>query len=398
MSNDLSGKRVLVIGGTGFVGSRLVERLIEANASVRVLVRNFSTAVRITRFPIEMMRGDVTDAEAVAAAVTGCDIVFHCAYGNSGDNREQRLVTVQGTENVLAAALRAKVERVVYLSTLSVYGLWPDDDLDETAPRRYSGGGYADSKLDAEKIAQKYAKERGLPLVILQPTIIYGPFGPFWTVDVLARLKRGPVMLINDGEGLCNVVYIDDVVSALLLAAVQREALGETFLISGEQPITWREFYEGYGRMLKTARTISVSPSEANQLFAQHRRNKRVFKQLETIIREEPPVRSRLLETPEVMLLLRSTRALLPNPLWQALKRRLKGGTGDEDWPQLVEAGQGPATPEVIHPLDVKLNSAKVRVRIDKAKKLLGYQPAYDFERGLRLTEQWAKWANLLDN
>lgn len=398
MEHNLSGVRALVIGGTGFVGSRLVERLVEEGARVRVMVRNFGSAARIARFSVEMVSGDVTAPEAVASAIEGCDIVFHCAYGNVGDGHAQRRVTVGGTENVMAAALNAKVRRVIYLSTLSVYGVPPDGDLDEKAPRRRSGGHYADTKLDAENVAQRYGRERGLPLVILQPTIIYGPFGPLWTTEVLARLKRGGVTLIDGGAGLCNVVYIDDVVAAMLLAATKREAEGETFLISGQQPVTWREFYEGYARMLKgTAATVSLSASEAVRHYKRQRRNGRVFRQIENILREDESLRSRLLAAPEMRMLFRTTRSLMPSAVWGALKRRVKGGNGHAEWPQIT-TGPGRAAPEVVAPLDVRLQSSKVHVRIDKAKRLLGYQPAYDFESGLRATEQWARWANLLDD
>jgi len=81
----LRGKQVLVTGGTGFIGGRLVEKLVlECDAKVRVLVRNFAHSASIARFPLEIIQGDVTDTEAVRRAADGCDVIFHCAYGNSG--------------------------------------------------------------------------------------------------------------------------------------------------------------------------------------------------------------------------------------------------------------------------------------------------------------------------
>ncbi|MEJ7576971.1 MAG: NAD-dependent epimerase/dehydratase family protein [Pyrinomonadaceae bacterium] len=397
MQISFPAKRVLVVGGTGFVGSRLVERLMmETKAEVRVLVRNYGNAVRIARFPIEMVRGSITEPADVERAAEGCDVIFHCAYGNTGGGDEQRKVTVDGTANVMAAAQKASAERVVYLSTVSVYGRAPDGDLDESATRRYSGGGYADTKLDAEKIAMNYAK-RGLPVVTLQPTIIYGPFGPLWTIGILERLKAGGITVIEGGAGLCNIVYVDDVVNAMLLAATKPEAAGEDFLISGEQPVTWREFYEAFEKMLGlSSRIVSLTTDEAKAHYRQKQSEKRIFKQLQSILREDEALRDRIITTPEAMKLLRTTRPLLPKGAWRALKRRLKGDEENSLWP-LVSEADGKATPEAIHPLDVELSKARTRVRIDKAKRLLGYQPVYDFDSGMRSTEEWARWANLLN-
>ena len=136
----LNASTVLVTGATGFIGGRLVERLIlEEGARVRVLLRDFAHAPRVARFPVEMIGGSVTDLDAVDRAAAGCDVIVHCAFGNSGTPEEKRAATIAGTEAVAEAARRAGVKRLVHLSTISVYGLPGDGDLDETAPRRFCG-------------------------------------------------------------------------------------------------------------------------------------------------------------------------------------------------------------------------------------------------------------------
>ena len=240
----LSGKRILVTGGTGFIGSRLIERLVlEENAEARVLVHHPAHAARVARLPVAIVQGDVLDAADLERAAEGCEMIFHCAYGTSPDETLQRRVNVEGTRNVFDAALGAKVKRVVHFSTLMVYGVTADGDLDETAPRRYFGNAYSDSKLDAEKLAFDYIRRHHLAVVILQPTAVYGPFALQWTQNVLEKMKTGRMILVDGGEGLRNAVYIDDLVSAALLAAVKEQAVGEAFLISGEAPVTWIEFY-----------------------------------------------------------------------------------------------------------------------------------------------------------
>lgn len=395
---DLSGMRVLVTGGTGFIGGRLVERLIlECQANVRVLVRNLGRAPRIARFPIEMIRGDVTNPADVERAMVGSEIVFHCAYGNRGSEEQRRLVNVTGTRNVLEAALHHGVKRVVHLSSLVVYGITADGDLDETAPRCYSGLLYPDSKLDAENLALGYVKRHALPVVVLQPTVVYGPFALGWTTAVLQALKTERIILVNGGDGLCNAVYIDDLVSAMLLAGVNEAAIGEAFLVSGEGPVTWRDFYGSFERMLGVSGTVSLTAAEALSHGRRQKPNSILAEAL-SILRQEPHIRQRILRTPEAIASLKIARSLLPGQIRRSLGRRI-GLKGGPDQPEGVTGKASQQAELPIHPLEphqVQYFKAKTRVRIDKAKRVLGYRPAFDLEAGMTLTEQWARWANLL--
>ncbi len=202
----LQGRTVLVTGATGFIGGRLVEHLIRTEgARVRALVRNFANASRLARFAVDMAPGDLLSADAVERAVAGCDVVFHCAYGNDGDEATRKQVTVDGTAMVLEAARRQNVRRFVHTSTFSVYGDSPSGDLTEESPRKYTGATYGDSKIDAEKLALAYC-EKGLSVAVVQPTIVYGPFGSTWTAKPIEELSTGRVILINGGAGTCNAV------------------------------------------------------------------------------------------------------------------------------------------------------------------------------------------------
>jgi len=245
ITSALSESRILITGGTGFIGGRLVERLVqESGARVRVLLRNFARAPYIARFDVDMVQADLTDPGEVEQAMDGCDVVLHCACQTDGSEAAQRAVNVDGTRNILEAAQRHDVQRVVHVSTINVYGPPKDGDLDETAPRSYSGDVYSDSKVDAEKLVLDHADR--IPVSVVQPTMVYGPSGPAWTTRILNDLKNGRVILVNGGDGLCNPVYVDDMVSGIMRAAVLDGAVGEAFLISGERPVTWRECHGAY--------------------------------------------------------------------------------------------------------------------------------------------------------
>ncbi len=326
-----------------------MERLASEQASVRALLREFAGGVRIARHPVELARADVTDLRAVCEAATGCDVIIHCAYGTHGDAAERRAVTVDGTRNVLEAAVRAGARRVVHLSTVMVYGVPSAPVLRETLPRRATGDAYGDAKLEAEELAFQYHRERGLPVSIVQPTAVYGPFGLAWTQRVLEQLRSGLMPLIDGGAGVCNAVYIDDVAEAAILAAEREEAVGEAFLISGE-PITYRDFYERFAQMLGGQRTV---PMSADEVIERWRRKER-WKQL------------------------------VPRRILHGLAARL---------PDRARASDPVHLPD---PVSVMLQAQFARASTEKARQLLGWEPSFDFETGAHLTEQWARWANLV--
>lgn len=391
----LTGQRVLVTGATGFLGTRLCERLtLDVGAYVTGLVRSYAKCARLARLPVTLAKGDVRDREAVRRAVAECDVVLHCAYGSSGTKTERRETTVEGTRHVLDAAHEAGA-RVVHVSTVAVYGQAAPRELDESAPRVPSGSSYGETKLLAENLALAFAADGRAAVTVAQPTVIYGPHAPVWTEAVLAKMRSGRVVLLEGEEGLCNAVYVDDVVDGLLRAATRDEALGEAILLSGPEPVTWRRFYQAYESMLGGRRTISLSVDAAREL-ARPRPRSWALMELMQVLRDAPEVRRRLADTREGRLAARLVR-----PLRDQLRRRgtKEANTRKREWRPQREAWEQGSKQLPIHPLspfEIDFYRQAMRVQTGKASSLLGYRPAFSLDHGMRLTEQWARWSNLL--
>ena len=180
----LHGDSVLVTGAGGFVGGWVCEALhLSRWAQVRAGIGRWTSAVRIARFPLEIVPCDVLDPNALARALDGIHAVVHCARG------ADPWVTVEGTRLLLQAAQAAGVRRVVYLSSVAVYGE-AAGMVDETTPALGEPTAYARSKLEAEALCHR-AAAAGLEVVILRPTLIYGPFGETWTIAYATRLASG---------------------------------------------------------------------------------------------------------------------------------------------------------------------------------------------------------------
>lgn len=257
--------RTLVTGAGGFIGGRLVEALLQVEDRTPVAgLRRWSTAARIGRHPLDPVQCDIMRPDQLADVMAGVDDVIHGAVGN-------RTVTVEGTRNVLQAALDAGVRKVVHLSTVDVYGR-ATGRIDEEYGFRETGREYGDSKIEAERVCAEFV-DRGLDVVILRPTIVYGPFSDLWTVEPAQRLATGSWLLPREAcGGTCNLVHVDDLVRASLLALDAEGCAGRAYNVNGPDRPTWQDYVEALNAALdlppldppapasSKARTTAIEP------------------------------------------------------------------------------------------------------------------------------------------
>jgi nucleoside-diphosphate-sugar epimerase/predicted dehydrogenase len=261
--------RVAVTGATGFIGSHVVDRLLREDAtSVVALVHTLGKQARLShadRTRLDVVRADLLgDPTALMKAFSGCDVVVHAAYGNTGESVLRWAVTVDGTAAVLAAADKAAIRRLVHVSSLSVYDatavtmIDEDSPLLETDPRDLS---YGPQKLAAERLVFNSTDDR-MEVVCVQPTVVYGPWGPLWTVRPLRRLTEDNTALPSGASGCCDVVHVHDVADAIAFLTSAPGASGRRFLVSGPRSTTWGQFYDYYRGMLPLPR-LSLPDSAA---------------------------------------------------------------------------------------------------------------------------------------
>jgi nucleoside-diphosphate-sugar epimerase len=249
--------RALVTGATGFVGARMVERLLRRHVPVRALVRQRLARTQ-TVAGLERVHGDVTRPASLPSAIAGCDVVFHCAWGGESLD-DARRINVEGTRHVVEAAAAAGVRRVVHLSTMAVHGDALPAELTEDFPVVTRGDAYGVSKAEGEKVALALGRERGVEVVALRPTLVYGPAAPYWVVGYFERVKREELALVDGGRGLANLLFVEDLVDAMLAAAEAPGAAGAACLVSGPHPVTWAEYVGHFARMCHKPMPPSVS-------------------------------------------------------------------------------------------------------------------------------------------
>lgn len=356
--------RVAITGASGFVGNRVVEKFYLAGLhDVVPLVHRYSSLTLPARFAIPSKVCDHFEVEPLTRAVEGCEAVVHAAFGSPLSKMSKA---------IYKACDNAGVKRLVVLGSASVYNQNPAPGTTEESPLpAQPATRYNANKIASDRIFRRLRANGKTEIVFLMPGIIFGPRSQ-WIATLANQIMRGQAFLIREGVGVCNSVYVDNVVEAIRLALVKDRIDGEAFFVSDAETVTWRDFY---GPVLAAfGKTFSDVLCMEPQVFHSSAIGRARVWALETA---ETPFAQRI-------------KPLVPF----TLKRIYKGVLS---W----SANEGPAGNSALlqaEPVKVAedmnlLQQCEYKLPNDKAARLLEYRPPVSFEEGMKKSVQWLKFA-----
>ncbi len=322
----------LITGGTGFVGSHVAEQAARRGHRVRCLARASADTTFLKSVGAEVVPGDLSDPAGLNDALAGVDVVVHSAakVGDWGHVDEYRKVNVEGLRHLLDAVAGKPLTRFVHLSSLGVYDARHHYGTDETEPLPDNHiDGYTQSKVEAETLAMKYHREKGIPVTILRPGFIYGPRDRNVLPKLVDQLREGWIIYIAQGKYALNTTYVGNLVDAVFLAAEKPEAVGEIFNITDGEFVPKRRFFESIADGLGLPRPKRNIPLFLGRFLANWR---------ESVFR----------------------RKNKPHP------------------PRITQA-------------KLKFAGLNLDFGIGKARTVLGYSPATSFEEGMKAALEWYK-------
>jgi nucleoside-diphosphate-sugar epimerase len=327
MDTDIfTPKTIFITGATGLVGGHAAETAAQKGHRVRALVRASSDTRWLDRWGIEKIVGDLEDQRSLRKGVEGAEWVFNCAakVGDWGTLAEFRRLNVDALKLLLDAAVEAKIERLVHVSSLGVYEGRDHHGTDETVPPAANSlDAYTRSKTEAEALVLRYHTEHGLPAAIVRPGFIYGERDRTVLPKLLSNLRRGTFAYFGSGQQTLNCIYVKNLVHGIFLAAANPAAIGEVFNLTDGETVTKVQFV------------------------------------------------SRVAE----LAGLRPPRRHIPLKLAKVLATVVEGGA----------RLRGAKNPPLINKARFKFLGLHLDYSIEKARRVLGYQPPYSFERAIEL-------------
>jgi nucleoside-diphosphate-sugar epimerase len=254
----------LVTGASGFLGGRLAQALVSRGEQVTVLARAGADLGHLHRLPLEVVAGTLSDVAALAKAVRGVTHIYHCAACSSdwAPWRTFHEANVTGVHNLLAAAATVPtLRRFLHVSTTDIYG-YPRVPCDESHPSTDVGLPYNSTKIGGENWVRQAAL-KGLPITIVRPATIYGPRGKEFVVNIAKHLRTRTMAVIDGGRSAGGFAYVDNVVDAMISAAMSPATIDRAYNIVDGTGTSWRAYVAALADGLREHRPWIDLPSAA---------------------------------------------------------------------------------------------------------------------------------------
>jgi nucleoside-diphosphate-sugar epimerase len=358
--------KIAILGAGGFVGSRMVEIFyLMQIAEILPVVRRVASMARLSRFQLEIAIADSRDSDSLAKALHGCNVLVDCTVGLPVDIEA-------GAKALIPAAKAAGVRRVVYLSSASVHGQNPMPGSDEISPlSERQEMPYNNAKVRAEQHLFADAQRYGVELFVLRPAIVFGPRDR-WITTLVEELEKGTAWLIEGGQGVCNTIYVDNLIEAVRCCLIApSKAAGRPYLVGDAEELSWYDLYE------RTANSLGIGMQAVHQLPVPPHPVPTISDRLNEL-RSRPSTQRLIASVPQKIkgmgkgAIAGMRHQSIPNP-WQPLSCQ----------PTVSQSREM-----------VLLQQCRYRFPQARASQLLGYKPLVSFEEGLRRTLAWIEWSS----
>ena len=243
---------VLVTGATGFIGRRVVHKLLEKGINLKVLALPNEAIPTEWTDKVEVVQGSISDPRNVEEAASGAKTIIHLVaiVTDWGDEKKYWEVTVEGSRRIFEQAVQNRA-RVVLASSIAVYGDYiHSQSCPEDTPYGKTLGPYSRTKQAQEKLAWEYFKNKSMKLSVVRPANVYGPGSGPWLHDVIDVLQSGSPGLISGGEMNAGLAYVDNVADVLILAGPTERAIGRVYNACDGLDVTWKQYFTDIAHMI----------------------------------------------------------------------------------------------------------------------------------------------------